>query len=92
MAPAAPDSRSIGAETSPVNAPSASQCTFWAKTRIPLSASAETAAGRETWGGATTISTPSGTSPSRSCAQKASVSPGPLNIFQLPAISTCGGS
>ena len=43
----------------------------------------------ETYGGATTTSTPSSSvSESASSAQKDAVSPGPLNIFQFPAIST----
>src|SRR6478672_3635127 len=58
IAPRTPSSSSIGAETSPVKAPSSAQCTFWAKIVWPRS----TAAGSETYGGQSTASTPSGAS------------------------------
>src|SRR5207248_1558546 len=81
IAPATPSSCSIGAEISPVYAPSAAQWTFWAKTVWALS----TAVASETYGGQSTASTPSG---GRKAAQKSRVSPGPLDIFQFAAIST----
>src|SRR5262245_53668831 len=52
-----------------------------------LSSSSAAAAWSETNGGATTMSVPPVSTASRSSAQKPAASPGPLNIFQLPAIS-----
>ena len=53
----APASRSIAALTSPVNAPSCSQCTFWPATpTLELRAASATACSAVN-GGATTIST-----------------------------------
>src|SRR5262245_18354282 len=75
------------AEISPVKAPSRSQWTFWAATPISVPARSCTAADSETYGGQTTTSTPSKLR-SLSSRQNSTVSPGPLNIFQLPAMST----
>ncbi|TML06129.1 MAG: hypothetical protein E6G36_00505 [Actinobacteria bacterium] len=86
IAPYTPSSRSISAETSPVYAPSASQCTFCAATAISVPASSWTATASETNGGHTTRSTPV-SSCSRRPRQNSAVSAGPLYIFQLPAIS-----
>ena len=80
IAPETPSSSSIGAETSPVYAPSGAQCTFWAKTVCPLS----TAAASETYDGQSTTSAPSG---AVNTSQNARVSRGPLNIFQFAARS-----
>src|SRR3954453_18165115 len=77
----------MAAEISPVNAPSCSQWQFWANTPISVPASAWTASASDTYGGQTTTSTSSGRSSSRSTRQNSAVSTGPLNIFQLPAIS-----
>src|SRR5688572_21550368 len=57
---------------------------------MSVPASACTAAESETYGGQTTTSA-SPRSSSRSAQQNAVASRGPLNIFQLPAISTGSG-
>src|SRR5215210_2109473 len=75
------------AETSPVNAPSSSQWTFCAATANSVPASSWTATARETYGGQTTTSTAGDSVCSRNATQNSAVSAGPLNIFQLPAIS-----
>src|ERR671925_814773 len=93
IAPVTPSSRSIGAETSPVYGPSPAQWTFWAKTATDVPASTVIAWWRDVYGGQTTTSTPSiSPSRSRSAAQNSAVSEAPLNIFQLPAISTASSS
>src|ERR671924_958124 len=93
IAPVTPSSRSIGAETSPVYGPSPAQWTFWAKTATDVPASTVIAWWRDVCGGQTTTSTPSiSASRSRSAAQNSAVSEAPLNIFQLPAISTASSS
>ena len=71
--PATPSSRSIGAEISPVNAPSGSQWTFCAYVVRP----AATQSARRVYGGQTIASRPASASGS-----------GPRNIFQLPATIT----
>ena len=81
--------RSIGAEISPVNAPSGSQCTFCAATAISVPARIWTATPSEVNGGQTATSTPSRSASARfSSTQNSAVSAWPLYIFQLPAIST----
>ncbi len=64
-----------------MNAPSRAQWTFCAKTGMPR----PTAAASDVNAGQTTTSTPVGGSNS---SRNATVSAGPLNIFQLPATST----
>ena len=66
-------------------APSSAQCTFCAKVVWPLS----TEAAKETNGGQSTASTPSG---GLNASQNSRVSRGPLYIFQLAASSTAEGS
>src|SRR5207244_8482656 len=81
IAPRTPSSTSIGAEISPVNAPSRAQWTFCAYVAIPL----ETTVASDTYGGQRVESTPAGGS---NASQNAAASRGPLNIFQFPATST----
>src|SRR5256714_12494751 len=80
IAPWTPSSDRIFVEPSPVKAPSSAQCTFWAYTVCPL----VTAAPSDPNGGQRTASTPPG---GWNAAQNSRVAPGPLYIFQLPAIS-----
>ena len=84
----APVSRIMPALTSPVKAPSRSQCTFCAPTPIALPAAAPAAACSAVNGGAITTSTPrTSLSNSRNSTTYAAVSAAVLNILKLPAIS-----
>src|SRR5579875_743190 len=88
-----PASRSIGAETSPVNAPSFSHATSWAETLITLPAADSATACNAVNGGATITSQWSipailGLSARMNPTASAMV----LYIFQLPAITGCLGS
>src|SRR6187549_626642 len=79
---------SIGADTSPVNAPSFSQNTSCAPTSILVPRTAETAAGRATNGGQTTISRCLDSSTREASSFiSADASWALLYIFQLPAIT-----
>src|SRR5580700_644763 len=82
-----PNSRSIGALISPVNAPSSSQCIVCAPKRTRVPRTWFDAAGIERKGGAITISMCSGsdTAFARNESRKATVSAAVLCIFQLPA-------
>src|SRR5580692_9854179 len=82
-----PNSRSIGALISPVNAPSNSQCIVCAPKPMRVSRSRTDADGIDRNGGAMTISTRSGSVAAlgRKSSKKASVSAAVLCIFQLPA-------
>ena len=86
MTPSTPRSSSIGAETSPVKAPSSASCMFCAATRTRLWEQCSTAVFSEVKGGQTTTSGPpdSGTR-GRNSARKRSVSSTVLCIFQLAA-------
>src|SRR5580704_16114565 len=93
-----PNSRSIGALISPVNAPSNSQCIVCAPRRTRVSRSSWEAAGIEQNGGATTISTYSASAWAlgRKTSRYACVSAAVLCIFQLAAktvlVFKCGDS
>jgi hypothetical protein len=83
----APASCTMPTLTSPVNAPSRSQCTFCAPTAMLLLRAASAAACRAVNGGATTISTSCTPATSgRSSLTHTTASWTVLNIFQLPAI------
>src|SRR5258706_144455 len=80
--------RSMGAGTSPVNAPSRSQNTSCAATPMFESRSASATGCTATNGGATTISTPATPFTSgRSSRTNTTASRTVLNIFQLPAMT-----
>ena len=88
MVYAAPASRTIAGDTSPVNGPSRSQYTSWADTPMLVFLAASATACKAVNGGATTIST-SATSLTRmrSSLAKTTASWTVLNIFQLPAMN-----
>ena len=83
-----PNSRSIGALTSPVNAPCSSQCIVCAPNRTGVPNNRRAAAGIDVKGGATTISIAGGNVADfgRNASRNAVVSAAVLCIFQLPAI------
>jgi hypothetical protein len=81
-----PTSRSIGAETSPVKAPAASSCMFWAPTRTLLWAQCSTADLSATNEGQTTTSGPPLATLGRKSPRKASASSIVLFIFQFAAM------
>jgi len=84
---AQPSAFSIPAEISPVNAPCASQCTFWAPSTMPLASSARDTSSSAVNGGATITSARPAVYPSRSCWISSTAS-GPVRcIFQFPATS-----
>src|SRR5512144_3197962 len=87
ITPSTPSSTSIGAETSPVKAPSGSSCMFWAATRTGLRAQCSTAVFSDRKGGQTTTSGPDSGRRGRKSARKLSVSSRVLYIFQLAARS-----
>src|SRR5579864_851832 len=78
----------MGAETSPVKAPSFSQKRFWPEMAIFVDLAASTAAEMAVKGGAITTSQWLAFATSGAQAEKkARVSASVLNIFQLPAIT-----
>src|SRR5204863_1772746 len=86
-APSTPSSASIGADTSPVNAPESSKCMFCAATRIAASPSASVVVASAVNGGHTHTSTRS-SSPATSggsATANAAASGRVLCIFQLAA-------
>ena len=89
ITPRQPASTSIRAETSPVNAPSRSQCRFCAAIPILVPRAASTAAASAVNGGATTMSQFVDAAPQagESASKNARVSACVLYIFQLPAIT-----
>src|SRR4051794_12118026 len=88
MACVHPTASSIAAELSPVKAPSFAQCTFCPPMRTLLPFAASTAAGMQTDGGQTTISSRScAAMPGKNALKKARVWSGVLYIFQLAAIT-----
>ena len=82
-----PASTSIGAETSPVKAPSFSKCMFWAATATGEPLAAATTAASAVNGGATSASPAAPATPFRISSTSATASATVLYIFQLPAIS-----
>ena len=85
IAPWTPSSRSIGAEISPVNAPSSSQCTFCAATRCPCPPALHRGRERDVRRADDRVDAQVRRRGTRRRTRR--VSAGPLNIFQLPAIS-----
>src|SRR5829696_9300539 len=85
MTPSTPRSISIGAETSPVKAPSWASCMFWAATRTGLWKQCSTAACSEVKDGQTTTSGSDPETRGRISPRNRSVSSVVLCIFQLAA-------
>ena len=81
----------MAAETSPVKAPPASGCMFWAPRAIRVPSTAEPTAARETKGGQSTVRTPpTAWSPAFICDTSSVASSRVVFIFQLAAISVSG--
>src|SRR5512135_241518 len=82
------NSTNMGGAISPVNAPEASQCIFWAPTEIEVPSSMAATGKIEVNGGHRTMSTPPTLfKPSNSSYTRIRASATVLNIFQLPATS-----
>src|SRR5688572_16971963 len=79
----------MDADTSPVKAPSSSQCTLCTPS-CTRGGRAAKAASRETAGGKTSNSCSDATPSSRSAVKNARVFAGPMCIFQLPAMTDTG--
>ena len=86
MTASAPASSSIGAETSPVKAPEASSCTFWAATLTAVPEQRSATARRARKEGQITTSGPSAPgAPGRKAPRYCSASATVLLIFQFAA-------